>query len=89
MGWAWRVRQSRYAGRRDDGRRVQHYFPKGRRRNRAAGGGRRSAGPLLALPPPTYTGTPGDQLVGSDAERNNAIAKAQAGADALCFPRAI
>lgn len=43
--------------------------------------------PMLALPAPTYTGTPGDQIIASDAERQAAIDKAQAEADALYAAR--
>ena len=43
--------------------------------------------PLLALPAPTYTGTPGDQIIAADTERQAAIDKAQAEADALYAAR--
>jgi N12 class adenine-specific DNA methylase len=43
--------------------------------------------PMLALPAPTYTGTPGDQIVAADAERQAAIDKAQAESNAIWAAR--
>lgn len=43
--------------------------------------------PTLALPAPTYTGTPGDQIVANDVERQAAIDKAQADSDAIWAAR--
>ena len=43
--------------------------------------------PMLALPAPTYTGTPGDQIISNDAERQAAIDKAQAESDAIWAAR--
>ena len=42
----------------------------------------------LALPSPTYTGTPSDQVLQADAERQNAVDEAQKSADALYAERA-
>ncbi len=39
--------------------------------------------PPLALPAPTYTGTPSDQVLQAEAERQNQVAEAQARADEL------
>lgn len=43
--------------------------------------------PTLALPAPTYTGTPGDQIIASDVDRQAAIDKAQAESDAIWAAR--
>lgn len=46
------------------------------------------AAPTLALPAPTYTGTPGDQLLQSDAERANEVMAAEARAAQVYQQRA-
>ncbi len=43
--------------------------------------------PTLALPAPTYTGTPGDQIIAADADRQAAIDKAQAESDSIWAAR--
>ena len=43
--------------------------------------------PMLALPAPTYTGTPGDQIIAADSERQAAIDKAQAESNAIWAAR--
>lgn len=43
--------------------------------------------PTLALPAPTYTGTPGDQIIAGDVDRQAAIDKAQAESDAIWAAR--
>ena len=44
--------------------------------------------PLLALPAPTYTGTPNDQMLQAEAERANAVAEAEARAAGIYQQRA-
>jgi hypothetical protein len=44
--------------------------------------------PTLALPAPTYTGTPADQTLAADVERANQVAAAQANADQVYAERA-
>lgn len=44
--------------------------------------------PLLALPAPTYTGTPNDQMLQAEAERANAVAQAEARAAGIYQQRA-
>jgi len=43
--------------------------------------------PTLALPAPTYTGTPADQTLAADVERANQVAAAQVNADSLYAER--